>query len=97
MAETAAAQASRGHRTICLPIPESTDQQIVDDPHAFRRTIDEWFRLRPELLPRNSNGYQLMGHRVSANQGVMIRRVRVKDGTAYITDRCAKKVTLLGA
>ena len=80
MAERGAAQASRGHRTICLPIPEPTSQQIVDDPHAFRRTIDEWFRLRPELFPRNSKGFQLMGHRVSAKQGVMIRRVRVKDG-----------------
>src|SRR5207248_4950452 len=28
-------------------------------------------------------GYQLMGHRDSAKLGVMIRRVRLKDGTAY--------------
>src|SRR5512135_3895882 len=83
MAESAATYASRGHRTICLPIPELTYQQIVDDPRAFRRTIDDWFRLRPELFPRTFEGYQLMGHQVSAKRGVRIRRVRLKDGTAY--------------
>lgn len=58
MAETAATHASRRHRTICLPIPEPTYQRIIDDPHAFRSTVDDWFRRRPELFPRNSQGYQ---------------------------------------
>src|SRR5512135_3208593 len=83
MAETAATQASRGHRTICLPIPEPTYHLVIDDPRAFRRTIDDCFRRMPELFPPNFQGYQLMGHRLSAKPGVMIRRVRVKDGTAY--------------
>ena len=83
MAESAATHASRGHRTIWLPIPGPTDQRIIDDPHAFRRTIDDCFQRRPELFPRNFPGYQLMGHRVSAKQGVKIRRVRLKDQTAY--------------
>jgi hypothetical protein len=83
MAESAATQASRGHRTICLPIPEQTYQRIINDPRAFRRTIDDCFRRMPELFPRNFQGYQLMGHRVSAKLGVTIRRVRLKDGTAY--------------
>ena len=83
MAERGATQASRGHRTICLPIPEPTYQQIIDDPRVFRRTIDDWLRRRPELFPRNFQGYQLMGHRVSAKRGVTIRRVRLKNGTAY--------------
>ena len=83
MAGSHATRSSRGHRTICLPIPEETYQQIIDDPRAFRRTIDDWFRRMPELFPRNFKGYQLMGHRVSAKQGVKIRRVLLKDQTAY--------------
>src|SRR5512143_3788898 len=83
MAERGATQASRGHRTICLPIPEPTYQRIIDDPRVFRRTIDDWLRRRPELFPRNFQGYQLMGHRVSAKREVLIRRIVLRDGTAY--------------
>jgi hypothetical protein len=66
-----------------VPIPEPTYQRIIDDPRAFRRTIDDCFQRMPELFPRNFPGYQLMGHRVSAKRGVTIRRVRLTDGTAY--------------
>src|SRR3954454_14859566 len=83
MAGSRATQASRGHRTICLPIPEATYRQIIDDPRAFRRTLDDRFQRLPELFPRNFEGYQLMGHRVSVKQGVKIRRIILKDGTAY--------------
>ena len=83
MAETAATHASRGHRTICLPIPEPTSQRIIDDPRAFRRTLDDCFQRMPELFPRHFPGYQLMGHRVSVKQGVTIRRVRLTDGATY--------------
>ncbi len=37
----------------------------------------------PELFPPDFGGYQLMGHRVSVKRGMMIRRVRLQDGTAY--------------
>ena len=83
MAACHATRSSRGHRTICLPIPESTYRQVIDDPHAFRRTLDDSFQRHPELFPRNFPGYQLMGRRTSVKQGVPIRRVRLKDGTAY--------------
>src|SRR5512135_2211878 len=83
MAASLATRSSRGHRTICLPIAEETYRQIVNDPVKFRHAIDDDFRRMPELFPRNFEGYQLMGHRVSAKQGVMIRRVRLKDGTTY--------------
>src|SRR4051812_29029943 len=81
MAEAIATQSSRGHRTIGLPIAEDASQQIVDDPVAFRRTIEEWCRDMPELFPWDWDGCQLMGHRVSAKQGVTIRRLRLRDGT----------------
>jgi hypothetical protein len=83
MAGSGATHVSRGHRTLCLPIPEPTYQRIIDDPHAFRSTVDDWFRRRPELFPRNFKGYHLMGRRVSAKRGVTIRRVLLKNGTAY--------------
>jgi hypothetical protein len=83
MAESRATRSSRGHRTLCLPIPEETYQQIIDDPHAFRRTLDDCFQRMPELFPRNFQGYQLMGHRESVKRRVKIRRIILKDGTAY--------------
>ena len=81
MAEAIATRSSRGHRTIGLPIAEEADQQIVNDPVEFQRTIEECFRRMPELFPRDFEGFQLMGHRASAQQGVTIRRLRLKDGT----------------
>jgi hypothetical protein len=66
-----------------LPIPEPTYYQIIDDPRAFRRTIDDHFHRMPDLFPRNFPGYQLMGSRISAKQGVKIRRVLLKDRTTY--------------
>lgn len=83
MAGNLATRSSRGHRTICLPIPEETYRQIIDDPRLFRRSLDDCFQRMPELFPRNFQGYQLMGHRVSVKQGVKIRRIVLNDGTAY--------------
>ena len=62
MAEALATRSSRGHRTICLPIAEEAYRQIVDDPRAFRRAIDDCFRQTPELFPANfAGGYQTEG------------------------------------
>ena len=83
MAEGCATRASRGHRTICLPISEEAYARIIDDPAQFRRTIDDFYRRAPELFPPNFPGYELMGRRTSRKQGVTIRRVRLKDGTTY--------------
>jgi hypothetical protein len=83
MAAAIATRSSRGHRTICLPFAEDVYQQIINDPVTFRRTIEEYFQEAPELFPRDFEGFQLMGHRVSAKQSIMIRRLRLKDGTTY--------------
>ena len=37
MAESLATRASRGHRTLCLPIAEESYRRIVDDPAEFRQ------------------------------------------------------------
>ena len=50
MAEGIATRSSRGHRTIRLPIEEEDYLQIIHDPKAFRRTLDDCFRQTPELV-----------------------------------------------
>src|SRR5262249_45794836 len=84
MADGAAARSSRGHRTICLPIPEGAYRRVVLDPRAFRATIDDGFRRAPELFPAHfAHGYELKDDGVSAKQGLLIRRILLEDGTAY--------------
>jgi len=84
MAEGVATQSSRGHRTICLPIAEEVYPQVVNDPAAFRRWLDDCYQRTPELFPTNfAQGYELKdGHR-SVKQDLTIRRILLRDKTAY--------------
>jgi len=84
MTELLATRASRGHRTLCLPIAEESYRRIVSDPGDFRRAIDDCFRQMPELFPATfARGYQLKDDRMSAKREVLIRRIVLNDGTAY--------------
>ena len=84
MAELLATPVSRGHRTICLPFAEEIYSRIIDDPVEFRRAIDDRFQAMPELFPVGfAEGYRLKDARGSAKQKVPIRRLILKDGTAY--------------
>jgi hypothetical protein len=84
MTESLATRASRGHRTLCLPIAEETYRRIVLAPDEFRHTIDKCFRQSPELFPANfARGYQLKDDRISAKRGLLIRRIVTRDGAAY--------------
>jgi hypothetical protein len=84
MAEGLATRSSRGHRTICLPIAEEAYPQVVHDPVAFRRWIDDCFRETPELFPANfARGYEPKDGRTSAKQGRPIRRLLTRDDVAY--------------
>ncbi len=84
MADGTATRSSRGHRTICLPVSEDAYLQAIDDPVRFRRLLDEGFRATPELFPPNfALGYDLKDDRMSVKQRLPIRRIRLKDGTAY--------------
>ena len=59
MAERPATRASRGQRTICLPITDDAYLQIINDPQEFRRILDRSFRQAPELFPNDfAFGYQ---------------------------------------
>ncbi len=84
MAKGTATRSSRGHRTICLPVSEDAYMQAIDDPAKFRRLLDERYRKMPELFPPNfAQGYLLKDARMSVKQGLPIRRILLKDGTAY--------------
>src|SRR4051794_38090936 len=84
MAKETATRSSRGHRTICLPVSEDASTQAIHDPTKFRRLLDESFRTMPELFPPNfAQGYLLKDVRRSVKQGLPMRRILLKDGTAY--------------
>ena len=84
MAEGIATRSSRGHRTICVPIEEEDYLRIIHDPKAFRRTLDDCSRQTPELFPVNfALGYELKDDRMSAKQQIPIRRILLKDDSAY--------------
>jgi hypothetical protein len=84
MADGTAARSSRGHRTLCLPVPEEVYRQVVHDPGEFRHTLDDYFRRMPEVFPAGfAQGYELKDDRVSVKRGLPIRRILLKDGTAY--------------
>ena len=84
MADGTVSRSSRGHRTICLPVSEDAYTRAVHDPAAFRGLLDEGFRTMPELFPPNfAHGYALKDDRMSVKQGLPIRRILLKDGTAY--------------
>jgi hypothetical protein len=65
--------------------PEEEDYlRIIHDPKAFRRTLDDCFRQTPELFPVNfALGYELKDDRMSAKQQIPIRRILLKDDSAY--------------
>ena len=84
MAAEIATRSSRGYRTICLPISEAAYAQSIDDPARFRQTLEDSFQQMPELFPANfAHGYRLKDDRISAKQEVRIRRIVLRDGTAY--------------
>ena len=74
----------RGCSTICLPISKELYQSVIDSPAAFRRTLDRFYQEMPELFPANfAHGYRLKDARFSAKQETLIRRIVLRDGTAY--------------
>jgi hypothetical protein len=84
MAEALTTRVSRGHRTLCLPISEECYRQIIDHPQEFRRMLDECYQRMPELFPRDFvHGSKLKDGRVSSKQDLPIRRIVLRDSTAY--------------
>lgn len=84
MAKEPAQKAARQNRTIRLPITEAEYVKIIDDVPGFRDWIDHCVREMPELFPGLIvKGYTMKGRYFSMKLGVMIRRIELRDGTAY--------------
>ena len=68
-----------GCSTICLPCSKDHYLDLVDDPAAFRRWVDDSFRESPELFPDGfSKGYRLKDARTSAKLDLPLRRIECK-------------------
>jgi hypothetical protein len=67
-----------------LPIAEEAYAQVVQDPLAFRCWIADCFHAMPELFPINfARGYELKDVRISVKQSLPIRRLLLRDHSAY--------------
>lgn len=76
--------ASGSIRTICLPIGEAEYRQVADNSEEFRRLLDRCYQQMPELFPQGfEKGYELKDRRESRKTGLRIRRIELRDGTAY--------------
>src|SRR5258708_11131889 len=61
----------RGSSTICLSIDKARYEQVIDNPEAFRKALDQAFRDMPELFPQAFvKGYVLKDVRTSERTGV---------------------------
>lgn len=84
MAEGKAQKPLKPCRTICLPIAEETYAEIVNDPRKFREWLEEAFRHMPELFPQGfEHGFSMKDRRPSKKQGLSLRRIELRDGTAW--------------
>jgi len=71
-------------RTICLPITEETYAEIVNDPRKFRHWLDEAYQQTPELFPEGfERGFSMKDRRPSKKQNLTIRRIQLRDGSAW--------------
>jgi len=84
MAKGLAGGSSGNIRTICLPIGEGEYREVANDGARFRRVVDRCYQQMPELFPEGfEKGYELKDHRQSRKTGLIIRRIELRDGTAY--------------
>jgi len=83
--KSATKRPQNGKRTIILPITQEQYDKIINDPKAFR---EEWlapnYANHPELFPAGfEKGYEMKGHYHAKRQGIVIRRIALRNGTKY--------------
>jgi hypothetical protein len=77
-------QSPKRIRTICLPIEEERYRQLVADPAAFRSWLQECFQRCPALFPEGfAQGFTMKDRRMSRKAALPVRRIELRDGTAY--------------
>lgn len=73
-----ATSTTRLNRTICLPFSQDGYNQNVQNPVSFRKCIDEYIALYPELFPPEiADGYLMKDSHFSEKQSIMIRRIEI--------------------
>lgn len=71
-------------RTICLPVSEEHYARIVPQAARFRQWLEESYRQMPELFPPLfTEGFEMKDSRTSRKQDLRMRRIRLRDGTAW--------------
>jgi hypothetical protein len=84
MAKDEANTPPRPLRTICLPVREEDYRRCIDDPVAFRAWVEDCFGRFPELFPDGfTHGFTLKDRRQPRKIDLSLRRVQLRDGTAY--------------
>jgi len=77
----------RGHKTICIPIDETEYNEILDDPWAYRQSIDKVYAIHAELFPKAmGEGYTLHDKLPDSKKlsEIRLRRIKLKaDGEVY--------------
>ena len=72
-------KSSRQNRTICLPIPEGSYNEIISDGSQFRTVIDSLIEQHLELFPVTIlTGYRMKEIKVSQKLSLAIRRITIE-------------------
>ena len=70
----------RGQKTICIPCSQQQYEQVVDDPEAFRRLLDQQIQATPELFPPEiRRGYRMKDVYTSRKTGWKLRRLELRN------------------
>lgn len=84
MAKGKAQKPLKSCRTICLSVAEETYAEIVNDPRKFRQWLEEAYQQTPEVFPNGfEHGFSMKDRRPSKKQNLTIRRIELRDGTAW--------------
>ena len=76
---------ARGPKTICIPCSQQEYEQVVDDPMAFRRLLDQQIQVTPELFPPEiQQGYRMKDVYTSRKTGWKLRRIDLRNDQSYL-------------
>jgi hypothetical protein len=80
---------ARGHKTICIPCSQQEYEQVVGDPEAFRKLLDQQIKATPELFPPEiERGYRMKDVYTSRKTGCKLRRIELRNRDCYLVRPC---------
>jgi hypothetical protein len=79
----------RGHKTLCIPCSQQEYEQVVRDPEAFRKLLDQLIKATPELFPPEiERGYRMKDVYTSRKTGCKLRRIELRNRESYLVRPC---------